>query len=1241
MFPAGVLLAQAGGSPQLCNSWTYTLVVSQNFPSRMAVVKNVLGNSVSIVTPWNPPVPWPNFNTNWTCSTSCTVTGPARTDVSPGVAGGIWQHQYTWTLTFNNGNLGPDPGLPFNLYNTATSSGPGAQILQVGSAWPFRDFSNTLASAPALVFDGSGNPFVLNNATDAVYEPPFRTVDFDAVDVNWGLEIFSTGIDYVPCSPLQNGCPNAPGNFDTQIGVVAPIDTSDTGNVAAIDAAMNLAANGGLFAYGSTPTLKALTFAETMLQLTATGTAAGNNGSPLTDDFASSQTCLSNCQGAHSFTLPPDPKLDCNRLYATILVTDGLSNVGNPGGCNQMAGFGTWGNWDEPCLACSGNCPAPGSSYYYYGGPGCPDGGDSGFPCPLNFEHFGAGRADDAWGASVIDPATGLSKNLTIRTFVIGISQDVGPCELNYTAYRGRTDFSAPKGDVGYATADDPYLPGGSPGTYDGLVQVTYPCPGSPSHTPTHGNYAAFAGSASELHKELDAIVSAVGIGTYTTSPPSTTSSAEYTDIGLITSLDYPGYLGHVSAWDLSSPLVCHSDGDCPTVSNGAGRCNVATGACRIPDTYRLVWDAGAVLSSFTANGAPKTPNNGLLRKIYTWDPSKLGATGSPSAATNPLVPIEAANIATLNTICGGCGITAQVVDFIRGNDGNGNPRKWALGAVINSTPAVVGPPQQWKQVSGHQTFETQYSSRGTTLWIGASDGAIHGFDVNDGAEVVALIPPDLLAVQVQLYQNYTLDPINNGMGELPEPTSHIYGPANSPRVADIYDPNAAATNGTNYRTILYMTEGPGGQGLHAIDITHPVPARTYHASSGAPTSYAGDPNYGYGISPSPSNPEAQPPVWPLWSVHRTGSAGEATLADLANTWSIPALGGTTNGTNWELVVGSGYLNYSSTDSTTLNPTPHYLRLDALNGLNLGPVRADNAVADFASTPPQPAGGPWVRNQNFADSGIWSTATAYYQPDDDVNQGVQLDLQGHVWLLQRTSLSTSTWASPQAMPDANSVVAGDPLYYAAAIATYPAQSAPTYSLYAFSSGAFYEMSSAIMGQNVGFTGNFTPGLFLASRTNTASPQTVIQKLNISDLVVNGAHLGHRTQVTASPDIYVPNPGTAGQVAVTYLLFDPDANCTGESYAVVIYFNPDSLANGTLVFTPSVVRNGGDGTNYTIQAADAGAGASSGTGQTGTTVLASHSFAGAGGTAYFQVISGLQISGVGGAGASISWWAELQ
>ena len=319
-------------------------------------------------------------------------------------------------------------------------------------------------------------------------------------------------------------------------------------------------------------------------------------------------------------------------------------------------------------------------------------------------------------------------------------------------------------------------------------------------------------------------------------------------------------------AYDLSKPIICKTDADCPTTANGVNRCNAVTGECKAPDTYVLNWDAGEVMSAFTLGGTPKTANGGLARTIYTWDPQVAGV------GTDSLVQITSANVGAINAICNNCGFDANVVDFVNGNDGNGNPRPWALGGIINSTAAVIGAPEEWKQFAGHDLFEVTYGTRHPVAWVGSSDGMLHAIDTKDGAELFALIPPDKLDLQKPLYDKYKSNPTDFVMGQAGLPGDHVYGVANSPRFGDVFD-------GTEYRTLLFVTEGPGGTGIHALR-RHPS-VRGAHIGG---TTYAADPNFGYGLA-------GNPPVIPLWSMTKDGKAITTALAGLANTWSIPALG--------------------------------------------------------------------------------------------------------------------------------------------------------------------------------------------------------------------------------------------------------------------------------------------------------------------------------------------------------------
>jgi hypothetical protein len=1178
-FPAGVLLAQAGGEPLYCQSWSYTLEVEQTFPSRMAVVKNVLGDSVTIITPWEAPPVWPAFdNPNWSCAPAC-VTGPVVQHVAPTAippaAGGYWKHTYTWTITY--GSAREDPGPPFSIYNRPDTTAGHLVDVSNQATWPD-------------VYDATG----VQIGGGAVTQTPIDIIGKTAQYVNWGLLIYSTQLDFV--ADFNRGDEPA-GLFDKQRWLVAKLDTTDSQDVTAIEAALQLyrhtdqgslaqpgGLDGGTNSFRSTPSMAALDFAKTLLQATAEGTP---DNEPIVDDLG------------NSFDLQRDPQLECNRSYATILVTDGTSNIGNPGGCGSAAGV-TWGNWAEPCWDCTACAPLS-----FDGGPGCPDGGPSGYTCPDNYTDFVAGSAEEMFLAQVLD-ANGELRPLQARTWVIGISQEVGPCELNYTAYRGRTDASSPNADAGFDTAADPYLPEGNPGLYDD------PNAGGncSTHTPPHGDYAFFARSAGALEDAIKKIINAFGTGDYSTSGPSTTSSMLIgSNVGFITSASYPGWRGHLYAYDISRPIICARDADCPTVRNGAGRCNVSTGECKPPDAYPLLWDAGEVLSAFRADGSAKTANNGLARTIYTWDPAAVGPD------SDSLIPVTSANVGVINAICNNCWVNpsnpgdatfgAKVVDFALGNDGNGNPRPWMLGAVMNSTAAVVAAPEQWTQFPGHDNFQNTYKDRHEVVWAGASDGMLHCFDVKDGAELFALIPPDKLDMIAQLYVKYTTNRTDFAMGQGGLPADHKYGVANSPRFGDVFD-------GTEYRTVLYITEGPGGTGLHAIDITHPYAGGRTYADGGASVE---DQGYGYG------KPD-DPPVMPLWSVTADGKAHTAILPNYQNSWSIPALAGTTGGNNWELVLGNGYVKYDGT-AATATPLPHFLRLDPMTGA----VRSDSQLTNIASAT---LGGPWLRNEAFADSTIWSTSAQVYRPDNDVNQAVQLDLHGQVWLLDRTSMGTTTWNAPAALADPSSLIAGNPLYYCPSVAAYPASS-PLYDLYVFASGSFYEISDYVNGASVGIPGgsppNFIPALYVVSQPVGGGAAAIFKK-DIHTITFgpgNSQRLGHKTQVTASSIVFVPQPGATGSVIALFLLYDPEASaCVGNAYLLKMSFDPATLG----VVDP------------TIEVTFAGTGAASGYTMGGNNPLLSQSMVGAGGQAHFATAP-VPIQGAGGGGGQIAWWRELQ
>lgn len=784
-----------------------------------------------------------------------------------------------------------------------------------------------------------------------------------------------------------------------------------------------------------------------------------------------------------------DPQNTCGRTYGVLLMTDGISNNCNPGD-------NAWTN------------------------------------CSDDFADYPAGDADDLWNMTV----SGV--DLEIRTWALGISEEVGRCELNFTAYKGRTDASSPNGDAGFSIDDDPYLTDGNTDVYD----------------TAHGDYAFFASSVDELRQALLDIISSMGVGDYATSSPAVSNSSVATSgvIGLLGSSEYPSWEGHLRAFEIDF--------------------NSAT-------TDFFMWDAADELADSTS------PNNGFTRRIYTWDPTN----------SNAIVSIAAGTAAAIDTVCSSCGITDEVVDFILGNDGSltGTMRPYQFGAVLNSTPAVIGSPIRFdqNQLEEHSSFEATYGSRHTLVWIGTSDGSIAGFDIKDGTEILRLIPPNLLTKQVSLYNNFASNPAKNPLGQSGLPVDHIYGVANSVRFGDVWDSTLS-----EYRTVMYIAEGPGGNGVHAIDVTHPYPGRTIGSDT-----YPADPNYGYGIL-------AAPPFKVLWSKTADGAAGTTQMVGLGEeTWSIPALGATATD-EWVVQVAAGY---NENPGNASNPEVYYL--DPITG---GPFENNLANSTVSLTNDN---APYVPNNSFADAVVWQDDSNVFKGDNLVNESVQADLNGHLWSI--------TESSGQMVKSALvTFSAGDPLYYAPAVAGYPNQPV-AYSMYAFSTGSFYAINEDISGADIGTTGNFIPKIYIAAKdlsTGSVSSQGIALNTLPKPSPLSGT-LGTKTQIIAPPMIFTPDSDSSSTPFALYLVYDPfGADCVGISYVVSVPFDPSNLS--TL------------GSNVSVYAA--GEGMAGGFALAGSKVVVSQSGVGEDEDAHLVIVPDLIIV-PGGASDDVSWWIELQ
>jgi hypothetical protein len=1219
--PPGPTPTPLPASFQGCHRWQYALRFEQ--PSRLAILKNVLGGSVTTYTDFKAPGngnqdDWPDPIDHSEISNAWRYTNPSQPtlgtynhDCGGGLASdplpacalkgelpGISYSKGTWDwpdpgqTSALNSNYDPShpplyhPGSPttgsrfyedlaatvFNPapYGTATTYDGWAWTLNYGyAAAPGNDVIygpdpgppipvmnetttavNGIDSTPGLTGMPISFPVGWNTRGGARIGVEKQTIEeyFDPIKKATPLVILFNDPAKAPFNHQPSWTENLPRNvvFSTKDVVNWGLMTfSGTNSVCGADVEVNPPGSG--IQAGGVPVVTLdtgsgdVTKIVNYMQLKYLGGLAVVTWTPTKSAIAAADASL-------TATWNADPKKACNRAYGVILCTDGQSNVCNTGNPADLE----WDATTDPRVLLPGQTP-----------------------CSVDidgsvFSNFPPGAAE-AMYLNAHQAAAG-DAIVRARTFAIGISKDISRCELNRIAYRGRTDANAAKKDAGFVLYDttDPLplrgdirLPhidpvpetvastnesGGSPPVTSGGHNRFDPDQ-SPLPATASKDYAFFANDAKALYSAFLAIVRSSASGDYTTSSPVSAAAVGVGSKVILTSATYPLWRGHIYAIDSSSTL----------------------------DPLPTFWDAGQVLATPSQSWHPNPSGTAghPARQLYTWDP-----------ADGHLIEIIAANASEIDGLCGTCGIDSAVIDFIRGNDGSESTppkvRSWLLGPSINVTPAIVGPAQSYFQpgnVVNHKPFEGPlfYQNRRTLAWLGADDGFLRAFDLDDGAEVIGLLPPNLIASQINLYNTFIdTDPqvsteTGQDAGFLFD--EHTWGVASSLRFADVWF--GAPTN--SYKTVGFLTEGPGGDLIAAIDITHPYPGRL---ALGDPKYVAKDVNF-----------DSTKPVEILWTRRSFATTGDPLdYPGLFGTWSVPAVAADTFTTS-KLTFGAG-----------INPTSLYNGQKNANVFVVDPafVNPDGTFGKLLSTTaiaPLAAPSPLVGHQTFSDSIFLQTTAGGFQNDNVADLSLQADTNG------RLNALWGSWATPHSgvLIDLNAAAGGpQPLYYSPAangIGTLGFQ------VYALGSGSFYETSPTVSGWNVnrdpsvapplgsgynpadtGYTVTpppFVPTLFIATNplkitdvsfasvplgfgtmashviSEVIGGETTGIPLQLTDptYIVGGptphTRLGIHSQVTSSP--LLVSSTTSPTQTVFFTIFDPDFGCNGYSYVIKVEF----------------------------------------------------------------------------------------
>ena len=355
------------------------------------------------------------------------------------------------------------------------------------------------------------------------------------------------------------------------------------------------------------------------------------------------------------------------------------------------------------------------------------------------------------------------------------------------------------------------------------------------STNPTFINIPRYAASEDELYYWLNYEMKEALRVTVATTPASAASgsqSLQGISVGNMlfqTTVELPEWRGSLVGFSISSTtgtkMVVTTTTSGQTATATATALNYSTG---------LAWDAAAVNKFTVRPGAPPSASDMNLwqkRRVFFSD-----TQGHVYRVTDDSGAIIAASKSALLALGMGANQdeTGRIIEWMLGkidpNDSADhkplNPA--VMGSVLNSMPIDVGPPGA-SALPGGNHFWFTHALRNELVYLGADDGMLHAFKAATGKEAFAFIPADMIPTIAKLYAQG---------GQRYSPNEHVYGLAGSPKVKNLCVANCKVATGKvcsddvdgtydagcpEWRTVLVMGEGPGGNHPFALDITDPL----------------------------------------------------------------------------------------------------------------------------------------------------------------------------------------------------------------------------------------------------------------------------------------------------------------------------------------------------------------------------------------------------------------------------------
>jgi hypothetical protein len=228
--------------------------------------------------------------------------------------------------------------------------------------------------------------------------------------------------------------------------------------------------------------------------------------------------------------------------------------------------------------------------------------------------------------------------------------------------------------------------------------------------------------------------------------------------------------------------------------------------------------------------------------------------------------------------------------------------RAQPLGAIVDSTPAVMDPPSLDPPPDNeYPGFIAANVNRRSVIWVGANDGMFHAIDGRLGQEVWAVIPFNLLPKLKEVRYGQSIASFN-------------YFADGSPKIADVRVSGPCAGSVSScWRTYLFFGQGPGGTYYQTFDVTLDNMGSVVTTTSdtiGEVLAYFADPSRITFKWAFPSYSSFDYTLAPWGDVKSTATNEEKTVGQ---SWADPAVGQIESASGkYAIVFGSGFLPYST-----------------------------------------------------------------------------------------------------------------------------------------------------------------------------------------------------------------------------------------------------------------------------------------------------------------------------------------